>query len=141
MNEATMRGRVEKNERLVIDLYGCDPAMLDDAGIVARHVLAAASAGGATVVSQSFHQQGTCGVSGMVVIGHRQCFVSRMPLYPGGYHVFFLYANDAHSYATPQRNHVGRHYTPEVHAACFALPAWLQDLVERQFAEPAARAA
>jgi len=68
---------------------------------------------------------------------HRQCFVSRMPLYPGGYHVFFLYSNDAHSYATPERNYVGRHYTPEVHAACFALPAWLQRLVETQFAEPA----
>ena len=79
MCEGTMREKVETNERLVIDLYGCDPAMLDDAGIVARHALAAASAGGATVVSHSFHQQGTCGVSGMVVIGQAHLAVHTWP--------------------------------------------------------------
>lgn len=53
-----------------------------------------------------------------------ECFYTRVPLYPAGYFAFFVHSQTGVSCASPQSDFVGRHYTPEVHRAAFALPRW-----------------
>jgi spermidine synthase len=53
-----------------------------------------------------------------------ECYHTRIPLYPGGYFAFFLYSKSPTCSAEPCREFFGRHYTPAVHRAAFALPAW-----------------
>lgn len=54
---------------------------------------------------------------------HLQCFYTRVPLFPGGNFVFFLYSKDRFSYAAPCSSYSGIHYNPELHKAAFALPS------------------
>ena len=53
-----------------------------------------------------------------------ECYYTRVPLFPGGYFAFFVYSKTQVSSASPWREYVGRHYTPAVHRAAFALPEW-----------------
>lgn len=59
-----------------------------------------------------------------------ECYYSRIPLFPAGYFAFFLYSQGGGSCASPQRDFVGRHYTPEVHRAAFALPRWWKESLD-----------
>lgn len=51
-------------------------------------------------------------------------YLSRQPLYPGGWFAFFLYQSDTASFRRPVRDLAGRFYSPAVHEAVFVLPAW-----------------
>lgn len=59
-----------------------------------------------------------------------ECFYTRVPLYPAGYFAFFVHSKSGASCASPQRDFVGRHYTPEVHRAAFALPRWWRETLD-----------
>ena len=51
-------------------------------------------------------------------------YLSRIPLYPGGWFAFFLYQSDAASFREPVRAFEGRFYNSALHSALFVLPAW-----------------
>jgi spermidine synthase len=59
-----------------------------------------------------------------------ECYYTRSPLYPGGYFAFFLHSQNDRSSASPARELVGRHYTPTVHRAAFALPRWWREILD-----------
>ena len=59
-----------------------------------------------------------------------QAYCAAVPSFPGGPFAFFLYGRDAFDYAAPATEIAGRHYTPDVHRASFALPAWWPALLE-----------
>lgn len=61
------------------DLYGCDPALLDDVDGVAALVLAAAAVAQATIVSSRFHHFSPHGVSGVVVIAESHFAIHTWP--------------------------------------------------------------
>ena len=65
--------------QLAIELYGCDPWVLDDVGAISRHMLSAAAAAGATVVGHSFHRFSPQGVSGVVIIAESHLAVHTWP--------------------------------------------------------------
>ena len=55
---------------------------------------------------------------------HVTAYRSIVPVFPGAEFGFFLYSADGHDHAAPVAEHTGRHYTPAVHRAAFALPPW-----------------
>jgi len=57
---------------------------------------------------------------------------SVVPIYPGADFGFFLYSADGHDYSNPVSHYTGRHYTPDIHRAAFALPPWWPTLLGRQ---------
>lgn len=61
------------------DLYGCDPAALNDVAAIEGHMLAAARACGATVVAHCFHHFAPHGVSGVVVIAESHLALHTWP--------------------------------------------------------------
>jgi S-adenosylmethionine decarboxylase proenzyme len=65
--------------QLAIELYGCDPGVLDDVDSISRHMLGAAAAAGATVVGHSFHRFSPQGVSGVVIIAESHLAVHTWP--------------------------------------------------------------
>jgi len=66
------------------------------------------------------------------LLPHLDAYRSVVPVYPGADFGFFLYSADGHDYSNPVSRYRGRHYTPEVHRAAFALPPWWQTLLARQ---------
>lgn len=58
------------------------------------------------------------------LLPHFEVYRAHVPLYPGADFGFFLYGRDGVSLAEPVADHVGRHYSPAVHRAAFALPPW-----------------
>lgn len=61
--------RVDTRARhLLVELSGCDPALLDDVGALTRLLRAAAEAAGARVVAEVFHPFAPHGVTGVVLI-------------------------------------------------------------------------
>ncbi len=63
------------------------------------------------------------------VLPHLAAYRATVPVYPGAEFGFFLYSRDGHDHGQPVACHVGRHYTPAVHRAAFALPPWWQRLL------------
>ncbi|MEM7262669.1 MAG: adenosylmethionine decarboxylase [Planctomycetota bacterium] len=64
---------------LIIELYGCDHAIIDEVGQVRRALLDAAQTIGATVVGETFHKFAPQGVSGTVVIAESHLSVHTWP--------------------------------------------------------------
>ena len=66
---------------LLLDLNECDAALLDDAAVVRRALLAAADEAGATVVGEVFHKFSPVGVTGILSIAESHISVHTWPEY------------------------------------------------------------
>ena len=64
---------------LLVDLYGCSRALLDDVDFVRQRLLAAAEEVGATVVNAHFHSFSPCGVTGTVSIQESHLSIHTWP--------------------------------------------------------------
>jgi spermidine synthase len=60
------------------------------------------------------------------LLPHVEMYRTNIPLYPGADFGFFIYSRDGISLAEPTGTYEGRHYSPAIHRAAFALPAWQQ---------------
>jgi S-adenosylmethionine decarboxylase proenzyme len=65
--------------QLLVDMYGCDPVVLDDVERITAHMLEAAVAAGATVVHHRFHRFAPHGVSGMVILAESHLAIHTWP--------------------------------------------------------------
>jgi len=63
----------------LVELYGCEPGVLDDEGAIRRVMLEAAASSGATVVGERFHKFSPQGVSGVVVLAESHLAVHTWP--------------------------------------------------------------
>ena len=61
------------------------------------------------------------------LLPHLDVYRARVPLYPGADFGFFLYGRNDVSLREPVIDYDGRHYSPEVHRAAFAVPRWQRD--------------
>jgi S-adenosylmethionine decarboxylase len=66
---------------LLIELYGCDVAMLDDIAGIEEHMRTAARKANSTVVNSTFHRFNPYGVSGVVVIAESHLSIHTWPEY------------------------------------------------------------
>ena len=66
-------------KQLLVDLYDCAPALLDDVGYIETSMKKAATAAGAAIVSSSFHPFSPCGVSGVVAIRESHLAIHTWP--------------------------------------------------------------
>lgn len=66
-------------KHILVELYDCTPALLDDTAYVERSMLGAAKAVGATVISATFHQFAPYGSSGVVVIQESHLAIHTWP--------------------------------------------------------------
>ncbi len=66
---------------LIIELYECEPSILDDLAGIEHHLLEAVRISGATVVKPVFHKFAPQGVSGVVVIEESHFSVHTWPEY------------------------------------------------------------
>ncbi len=76
------------------DLRGCPAELLGDERAVREHLLAAAQAAGATVVTDCFHRFEPHGVSGVVVIAESHLAIHTWPEH--GYAAIDLFTCGAH---------------------------------------------
>lgn len=67
------------SRHLIIELFGCDHAALDDVAVVRAAMLAATEAVGATRLAEAFHAYAPQGVSGTVLIGESHLSVHTWP--------------------------------------------------------------
>jgi S-adenosylmethionine decarboxylase len=65
--------------QVVLDLYECETAHLDDIAWVKSTLVEAARAAGATVVETVFHKFAPCGISGVVVIAESHLAIHIWP--------------------------------------------------------------
>jgi S-adenosylmethionine decarboxylase len=65
--------------QVVLDLYECETAHLDDIAWVKKTLVEAARAAGATVVESVFHKFAPCGISGVVVIAESHLAIHIWP--------------------------------------------------------------
>ena len=65
--------------QVVLDLYECETAHLDDIAWVKNTLVEAARAAGATVVETVFHKFAPCGISGVVVIAESHLAIHIWP--------------------------------------------------------------
>ncbi|MCK6552109.1 adenosylmethionine decarboxylase, partial [Myxococcota bacterium] len=63
----------------LVELYDCDPATLDDEAAIATHMLAAARAAGATIITERFHKFAPHGVSGVVILAESHLTIHTWP--------------------------------------------------------------
>ncbi|HEY4156521.1 MAG TPA: adenosylmethionine decarboxylase [Polyangiaceae bacterium] len=66
-------------QHLLLELYDCDPALLNDAPFLAGLMRKAVSASGARVVGESFHAYSPHGVTGVLVIEESHFSVHTWP--------------------------------------------------------------
>jgi len=66
-------------QHILVDLYGCDPELLDDTKLIEEKLKEAASASGATIVSSSFHHFSPHGVTGVLVIQESHLAIHTWP--------------------------------------------------------------
>ena len=66
---------------LLIELYGCNVNLLNDADAIEAAMVEAAKEGGATVVQTVFHRFSLQGISGVVVIAESHLTVHTWPEY------------------------------------------------------------
>ena len=64
---------------VLVDFYGCSPALLDDAGYLERALNQAALAAGATVLNSTFHRFSPCGVTGVLAIQESHLAIHTWP--------------------------------------------------------------
>lgn len=61
------------------ELMGCDPALLDDIDVIARHMLTACEIAEATIIDSRFHKFSPQGVSGVVIIAESHLAIHTWP--------------------------------------------------------------
>jgi S-adenosylmethionine decarboxylase proenzyme len=66
-------------KHLLLELYGCEPARLNDAPALAALMRKAVTASGARVVGETFHQYSPHGVTGVLVIEESHFSVHTWP--------------------------------------------------------------
>lgn len=66
-------------QHLVVDLRGCSPERLDDAGLVAALLRRAAEVAGATVLGVHVHRFAPCGVAGVAVLAESHLSIHTWP--------------------------------------------------------------
>ena len=64
---------------LIAEFYDCDPACLDDVGVIRTAMLEGAQAVGATVVGELFHKYAPQGVTGTLLIAESHLSVHTWP--------------------------------------------------------------
>lgn len=64
---------------VLVELYDCEPALLNDVDHVERSMVAAAEEAGATVINSTFHHFSPIGVSGVVVIEESHLAIHSWP--------------------------------------------------------------
>ncbi len=64
---------------LLVDFYGCSPALLDDPDHLEQALRQAALAAGATVLNATFHRFSPCGVTGVLVIQESHLAIHTWP--------------------------------------------------------------
>lgn len=77
VNEFALGSRL--GTQVVLDLYECETAHLDDIAWVKKTLVEAARAAGATVVETVFHKFAPCGISGVVVIAESHLAIHIWP--------------------------------------------------------------
>jgi S-adenosylmethionine decarboxylase len=77
VNESALGTRL--GTQVVLDLYECETAYLDDIEWVKKTLVEAARAAGATVVETVFHKFAPCGISGVVVIAESHLAIHIWP--------------------------------------------------------------
>ena len=68
-----------KSTPILVDLYECDPALLDDVDRIGEVMVGAAGAAGATIVDSTFHRFSPCGVTGVLVITESHLAIHTWP--------------------------------------------------------------
>lgn len=68
-------------QQLLVELYNCDPDVLNDVNAIENHMEQAAEAAGATIVEKTFHHFSPHGVSGVVVIAESHLAIHTWPEY------------------------------------------------------------
>lgn len=64
---------------VLVDFYGCSPALLDDPAHLEKALNEAALAAGATAVTATFHRFSPCGVTGVLVIQESHLAIHTWP--------------------------------------------------------------
>lgn len=64
---------------IVADFFDCDGATLDDSSAIAEALTAAATAAGATLVSQHVHPFSPCGVTGVAILAESHLAIHTWP--------------------------------------------------------------
>ncbi|MBI2501683.1 MAG: adenosylmethionine decarboxylase [Candidatus Latescibacteria bacterium] len=64
---------------VLVDFYGCSPALLDDAGHLEQALNQAALAAGARVLNSTFHRFSPCGVTGVLAIQESHLAIHTWP--------------------------------------------------------------
>ena len=68
-----------QSTHILVDLFDCDPALLDDVERVGGVMTAAADAAGATIVDSTFHRFSPCGVTGVLIITESHMAIHTWP--------------------------------------------------------------
>ena len=71
----------ELGRHVLVELYDCDPQLLNDQDTISREMLRAAEICGATIVGDIFHRFSPHGVSGAVVIAESHLTIHTWPEY------------------------------------------------------------
>jgi len=66
-------------KHILVDLYGCDRTILDDAQAVENIMTRAAIEAGSTIICSDFHQLSPRGVSGVVIIAESHLAIHTWP--------------------------------------------------------------
>ncbi|MEW6756141.1 MAG: adenosylmethionine decarboxylase [Candidatus Latescibacterota bacterium] len=75
----TRAGTGALGRHLLVDLYGCDPSLLDDPRGVEEALREAARAAGATVVGAAFHRFSPHGVTGVLLVQESHLAIHTWP--------------------------------------------------------------
>ena len=68
-----------RGRHVLVDFYGCSPALLDDADHLEQALTEAALAAGATVLNATFHRFSPCGVTGVLAIQESHLAIHTWP--------------------------------------------------------------
>ena len=68
-------------QHLILELYGCPQAILDDPRIIETEMTRAVDASGATMIKPFFHQFAPQGVSGVIIISESHFTIHTWPEY------------------------------------------------------------
>ncbi len=71
----------ELGRHVLVEMYDCDPVILDDLEKIRQEMLEAAVVAGSTIVGQCFHRFSPQGVSGVVVIAESHFSIHTWPEY------------------------------------------------------------
>jgi S-adenosylmethionine decarboxylase proenzyme len=71
----------ELGRHILVEMYDCDPAVLNDLETVRAEMLEAAIVSGATIVGEVFHRFTPQGVSGAIVIAESHLSIHTWPEY------------------------------------------------------------